>query len=221
MEYYWLNRKNNGNLIIFFCGWSFDHKPFEYLDCGKNDVVIFYDYKDYDLPAEVIKGYSSYNLVAWSMGVYIAYLLKPKLPEFQKKIAINGTPFPVDDEFGIPHRTFDLTLKYVDSGLRGKFQQNLFKSPADYERLTLSPVVRSIENRAEELIALNNFIKNVNNNYSKFYDCAIISDTDKIIPTRNQVRFWEKYNTPIVMLNSGHFPFYEFRSWDEIINKCS
>ena len=150
------------------------------------------------------------------MGVYVAYLLRESLPEF----IINGTPFPIDDELGIPLRTFDLTLKYVDSGLKGKFQQNLFKVEKDYEKYLEAPVARSIENRANELISLNKFIKEKNIEYSKFYDYAIISDTDKIIPTRNQIRCWEKYSTPIKILDSGHFPFYEFSSWNEIIDIC-
>lgn len=221
MKHHWLNKANNENLIIFFCGWSFDHKPFENLDCGKNDIVVFYDYKELEFPQAIFNGYKKYFLITWSMGVYIAYILREVLPWFDKKIAINGTPFPIDDELGIPQRTFDLTLKYVDSGLRGKFQQNLFKNPTDYEKYLCNPVERSIKDRAEELTILNDFIKNRDHEYNIFYNCAIISDTDKIIPTRNQVRFWEKYNTPSILLDNGHFPFYEFKSWDEILNKCS
>lgn len=219
MQYHWLNKQNNDNLIIFFCGWSFDYVPFERLECGKNDVLCVYDYSEIT-PILPVGEYRQISLITWSMGVYIAYLLRNELPNFDKKFAINGTPFPVDDEKGIPHRTFDLTLKYVDTGLQGKFQQNLFKKPEDYEKYLLAPVGRSIENRAGELVALNEFIKSQTIEYSKFYDCAIISDADKIIPTRNQVKCWEG-RANIVMLNSGHFPFYEFNSWDEILEKCN
>ena len=44
MQYYWLNRQNNKNLIVFFAGWSFDSKPFEFLSCGDCDVLFVYDY---------------------------------------------------------------------------------------------------------------------------------------------------------------------------------
>ena len=40
MQYFWLNKKNNDNLIVFFCGWSFDYKPFESLDFGENDILV-------------------------------------------------------------------------------------------------------------------------------------------------------------------------------------
>ncbi len=219
MRYHWLNKQNNDKLVIFFCGWSFDYVPFERLDCGKNDVLCVYDYSEM-LPLSLAYEYKQISLITWSMGVYIAYLLRDELPNFDRKIAINGTPFPVDDEKGIPRRTFELTLKYVDSGLQGKFQQNLFKKPEEYEKYLLSPVRRSIGNRAGELAVLDKFIKSQTIEYSKFYDCAIISDADKIIPTRNQVKCWEG-QANIVMLDSGHFPFYEFNSWDEILEKCS
>jgi len=236
MQYHWLNKQNNDNLIIFFCGWSFDYIPFEMLDCGSNDVLCVYDYTsvchcaldtrsfdeiaDNSFRVSAMTGYKNINLIAWSMGVYIAYLLRNSLPDFNKKIAINGTPFPVDDEKGIPKRTFDLTLKYVDTGLQGKFQQNLFKNPADYDKYLTSPVGRSVENRAGELVELDKFIKSRDIEYTNFYDCAIISDADKIIPTRNQIRCWDG-QANIVMLDSGHFPFFEFNSWDEILEKCN
>ena len=219
MQYHWLNKKNNDDLTVFFCGWSFDGKPFKHLKYSDKDVLVIYDYTEPELPEGIFEGYEKYFLITWSMGVYIAYLMQTSLPQFDKKIAINGTPFPVDNELGIPQKTFDLTLKYVDSGLKGKFQQNLFKNPQDYEKYLLSPVERTIENRANELVALDKFIHTQKAEYSKFYDCAIISDTDKIIPTRNQIKCWEKYNTPIVMLDNGHFPFFEFSSWDEILDK--
>ena len=228
MEYHWLNKQNNDKLIIFFCGWSFDYKPFERLDCLNYDVLFVYDYGDIndikDLTSyrlnilSSLLQYKTSTLIAWSMGVYVGYLLKDVLPNFDKKIAVNGTPYPVHDEWGIPIKTFDLTLKYVDTGLQGKFQKNLFKNPMDYEKYLENPVERTIDNQKAELISLNDFIKNKKIEYEKFYDYAIISDTDKIIPTRNQRSCWETLDTPYKILDSGHFPFFEFKSWEDIIN---
>ena len=228
MEYHWLNKQNNDKLIIFFCGWSFDYKPFERLDCLNYDVLFVYDYGDIndikDLTSyrlnilSSLLQYKTSTLIAWSMGVYVGYLLKDVLPNFDKKIAVNGTPYPVHDEWGIPIKTFDLTLNYVDTGLQGKFQKNLFKNPTDYEKYLENPVERTIDNQKAELIALNDFIKNKKIEYEKFYDYAIISDTDKIIPTRNQRSCWETLDTPYKILDSGHFPFFEFKSWEDIIN---
>ena len=222
MQYHWLNKKSDSNggekLIIFFCGWSFDNKPFERLACGDYDVLMFYDYKNHELPIEIPK-YDEYYLITWSMGVYIAYLLRGQLPEFKEKIAINGTPFPICNRLGIPERTFDLTLKYVDTGLQGKFQRNLFKEECDYEKYTQNPVQREIPEQAAELAALKDFISSSDMTYEKFYDCAIISSMDKIVPTANQINCW-KETADIVMLNSGHFPFYNFEAWEDILLQC-
>lgn len=218
MQYNWLNKSNNENLIIFFCGWSFDEKPFERLNCGSFDVLVFYDYKTHDIPIEIPK-YKRYYLITWSMGVYIAYLLKDLLPNFDKKFAINGTPFPIDNSLGIPEKTFELTLKHVDVGLQGKFQRNLFKDEKDYEKYLQNPVGRTIEEQSQELVELKNYIVNSAVLYERFYDCAIISDTDKIVPTKNQINCWEK-RASIKIIDSGHFPFYSFNSWEDIL-KCN
>lgn len=215
MQYHWLNKHNNKKLIIFFCGWSFDEKPFERLVCDDYDVLIFYDYKNHEIPVK-IPLYEEYYLVTWSMGVYIAYLLRDKLPDFKLKIAINGTPFPVDDKLGIPKRSFELTLKHVDTGLQGKFQHNLFKDEADYEIYAENPVGRKIPEQSEELFAINSYIANAKISYEKYYDYAIIGGADKIVPARNQINCWNG-RADIVMLDSGHFPFYSFSRWDEIL----
>lgn len=216
MQYHWLNKKNNKNLIVFFAGWSFDYIPFEFLDCKKNDVIIVFDYNslDYDLPE--LDGYEHKTLITWSMGVYVGYLLKDKLPNFDKKIAINGTVFPVDDEFGIPLKTFCLTLKFAETGLQSKFYKNVFNNEEWFERYYKNPVRRSIESRVNELAALDKFIKGSQINYDDtYYDRAIIGKTDKIIPTKNQISFWKDKGE---LVDCGHFPFYNYKSWDEICN---
>lgn len=218
MQYHWLNQKDgNKKLLLFFCGWSFDYKPFERIECNDYDVLMLYDYNDLSIPIEIL-GYEEYFLITWSMGVFVAYLLKEKLPEFKEKIAINGTPFPVDNEKGIPIKTFDLTLKYVDTGLQGKFQRNLFKTEEEFQKYLQNPVTREIPNQASELVSLKKLIDKTDVDYKKYYNRAIISNTDKIIPTRNQHNCWDNV-CPVVVLNSGHFPFYDFESWNDIL-KC-
>lgn len=218
MQYHWLNKRDgNKKLLLFFCGWSFDYKPFERIECNDYDVLMLYDYNDLSIPIEIL-GYEEYFLITWSMGVFVAYLLKEKLPEFKEKIAINGTPFPVDNEKGIPIKTFDLTLKYVDTGLQGKFQRNLFKTEEEFQKYLQNPVAREIPNQASELVSLKKLIDKTDVDYKKYYNRAIISNTDKIIPTRNQHNCWDNV-CPVVVLNSGHFPFYDFESWNDIL-KC-
>ncbi len=217
MQYYWLNKNNNENLIIFFGGWSFDYKPFEFLKCGNNDVLMFYDYTEPLLPENIFdeKAYKNIRLVSWSMGVFIAYYLRDKLPEFSYKLAVNGTPFPVDNTRGIPERTFNLTLQYAETGLQGKFYKNVFANEDFLAKYLQTPVERSIPERVAELESLDKFIKSKQLSYDgKYYDRAIVGMQDKIIPSKNQINCW---NDIAVKLECGHFPFYNFNSWDEIL----
>lgn len=214
MQYHWLNKKNNNKLIIFFTGWSFDENPFKFLNCEDYDVLILYDYNLLDLPE--IPKYNQYFLISWSMGVFSAYQIRDKLPKFTKKLAINGTLYPVDDELGIPQKPFELTLKHAEKGLQAKFYQNIFQSKEEYEKYTQTPVKRTIENRVSELNNIYERIKNTRLNYDNYYDKALISSDDKIIPTQNQKNFWNKYLNPQI-IESGHFPYYNFESWNEIL----
>ncbi len=216
MQFHWLNKQNNSKLIIFFAGWSFDENPFKFLACENFDVLIVYDYSTIDENIEKFTSYKEINLIAWSMGVFVAYLLKDKLPKFNKKIAINGTPLPVNDEFGIPVKPFLLTLRHARTGLEGKFYQNIFDTKEEFEKYSTMSVNRSIENRETELKSLYDKIRSAEINYNRFYDKALISSRDKIIPTKNQINFWQN-NAEIEMLESGHFPYYNFKSWNEIL----
>lgn len=212
MQSHWLNKQNNDKLIIFFAGWSFDYKPFEFLNCENFDVLMLYDYNDLKLPK--IPQYKETYLLAWSMGVFAAYQVRAQLPEFDTKLAINGTPFPVDDKFGIPQKPFLLTLRHAKTGLEGKFYQNIFNTNEEFERYMQTPVERSIENRVEELKSLYDKIKLTEKVYEPFYDKAIVSTLDKIIPTKNQLNFWKE---KAQIIDTGHFPYYNFNSWNEIL----
>ena len=218
MQYHWLNRANNKRLIIFFAGWSFDQNPFQFLKPNDYDILILFDYNNLNIPET--PEYEDYYLITWSMGVFTAYLLKDELPKFSKKIAINGTPYPVDNFNGIPIKPFLLTLKHAQQGLQGKFYQNIFNSPEEFEIYLKNPVKRSIENRVNELKNLYSIIQNTELKYDKYYNQALISQDDKIIPVKNQINFWTNNIDNYKMLESGHFPFYNFSCWDDIL-KCT
>lgn len=220
MKACWLNKANNKNLIVFFSGWSFDENPFKFLDCGGGDVIFIYDYNDLTFPEIQFDLYENKTLIAWSMGVFAAYKLRDLFKDFDLKIAINGTITPVDNEFGIPVKTFELTLKHAQKGLEGKFYKNVFKTDEEFAKYMENPVKRSIANRVSELENLYTLVKSAPSDYEKFYDFAIVSEFDKIIPPNNQKNSHGKNNVPVVNLQSGHSPFYNFKSWNEIIKLC-
>ncbi|MBD5402251.1 DUF452 family protein [bacterium] len=221
MQSYWLNKQdNNKKLIVFFAGWSFDFNPFLKIEFDNYDVLFVYDYNAMSVPEDLkqLEKYEDKVLVTWSMGVFAAYLHKDLFNDFTCKIAVNGTVTPVDDRCGIPVKVFELTLKHSQKGLEKKFYQNVFLTEEDFNIYMQNPVNRSIENRVSELENLYDLIKNTDVHYEKFYDFAIVSDSDKIIPPANQIESHKQNNVPVVMLHMGHFPFYSFSSWKDIVN---
>ena len=221
MKAFWLNKQNNKNLIVFFAGWSFDENPFKNIISKNYDVVIFYDYNNLEFQKDIdFSSYQNKIFIGWSMGVFVGCKLRKIFADFDYKIAINGTPAPVDNEYGIPVKIFELTLKHAQIGLKEKFYKNIFQTSEEYEKYTKNPVKRSIENRVSELESLYKYIKNNSIDYEKFYDYALISEFDKIIPPKNQINFHTKNSVPFKILPYGHHLFYNLSSWDEIVEIC-
>jgi biotin synthesis protein BioG len=170
------------------------------------DVLMFYDYNtlDSDFDFSLFKSYREKKLVAWSMGVMIASCCEQiSLENFSKKVAINGTLKPIDEEFGIHPKIYDLTINGFNEKGQDKFINSMFE---------ISPklnIERNIENQKTELIALKNYQANTNFKYNKI----LISENDKIIPTKSQVKFWGIEPN----LKGGHCPFLQFEKWSELL----
>lgn len=199
MKYKWLNKLNNDKLIIFYNGWGMDDTVVKHLNFNDFDVVMFYDYNDLSADFAVDKYYKEVNVIAWSMGVMIAGIINNKCDRF---IAINGTFKPIDENFGINPKIYDLTINGFDEVGREKFIRKMFNENKELK------INRSIENQKSELIALKNY------SCSNFIkpNKIIISDNDKIIPTKNQCSFWKIQPN----ITGGHCPFLEYNSWSEI-----
>jgi len=143
------------------------------------------------------------------MGVYTANFYKDIFNLFDKKIAINGTNRIVDNSFGIPEKIYKITLNYLSESSLKKFKDNMF------QKGTLNPeitITRSVEELKEELIT----IKDLKIKDEIKYDKVIISSEDKIIPTKNQINFWQD-KADYKIINSTHCPFKKYSSWQEII----
>lgn len=202
MKYKWLYKENNSRVILFFNGWGMDEAVISHLLHEDYDVVMFYDYNtlECDFDFSELNNKQKY-LIAWSMGVMCAALFDIK---YEKKVAINGTLKPIDDDFGIPRRIYDLTIKGFNPKGAEKFIQNMFNEPV--KNFSVS---REFENQKTELSALKNYKADINFQYDKVW----ISDNDKIIPTKNQVKFWNQEPN----LKSGHAPFNLFSKWSELL----
>ncbi len=201
MEYKWLNKKNNKKLIVFFNGWGMDENVVKHLKPEDYDVIMFYDYNNLDMDLSLLEEYEQKHLVSWSMGVMTATLFNIK---YNTSTAINGTLKPIDDKFGIPVKIYDLTLNNFNQNSSQKFIQNMFEKGE-----SVPPIEREFENIKKELAALKNYKADSNFKYTKI----LLSNKDRIIPSKNQSAFWKLApNT-----EGGHCLFYKFEYWSELL----
>ncbi len=207
----YLRCNNSKNLIVFFCGWAMDEKPFMPLKSEKYDILFVFDYADLELDFDFSK-YEKKILIAFSYGVFVAAIAK--LPEFDLKIAVNGTLKPIDSKFGISPKIFDLTLCNMSDESLLKFYSRMFDNNVESEMFNQNLPVRAVDSCLKELEAIKNHYFNTAD-IDFEYDKTIISSNDKIIPTKNQLAFWEGKN--LKEFNAGHFIFYKFKNFDEIM----
>ena len=212
MQYFWLNQKEeNKKLILFFNGWGMNETPVKHLKTEDFDVLVLFDYRniDFNLSQFDFSKYQEKYLISWSMGVYVANLFKSELDNFDKKIAINGTTRIIDNDFGIPEKIYKVTVKFLNEESCDKFIKNMFDNGKLNQNITIT---RTLEELKEELIS----IQKIELTQELEFDLALISDNDRIVPTKNQLNFW-KEKTENKLIGSTHCPFEKFGAWSELL----
>ena len=224
MKYKWLNRRENKKIILFFNGWGMDENVVKHLDAEDYDVLMFYDYNnlDTDFNFELLDIYEEKNLIAWSMGVMVGSMSKLDSNCFSQTVAINGTLRPIDEEFGIHPKIYDLTIKGFNEKGRDRFIKSMFDTQTSFPNpLFQGAGKRSLCDQHSELVALREICVSTSptNSLSQgagehsFYNKVLISDSDKIIPTKSQVAFWGIEPN----IKGGHCPFFQFSKWSELL----
>ncbi len=209
-----LQHINNDSLklLIFFCGFYTDENCFLDFDDGSHDILFVYDYSqlDYDIFNDFdFSPYSEIDLIAFSYGVWATGVmnLANTLPKINRSIAVCGTFKPIDDYYGVPQRIFEIMLNTLSSPTLAVFESKMFQGA------TIKKSQRDIENLREELVN----IQKMSNEPSYFdFDCVICAKNDRIIPFRSQENHWAAHRNKKV-LNAGHFPFYEIKSFEEML----
>ena len=213
MKYKWLNQNKNTDLILFFNGWGMDESVVKHLVCGNYDVVMFYDYNSIEtdfFDKYNIEVYEEINIIGWSMGVMIcAYIIQSYNIRADKITVINGTLKPIDADYGINPKIYDLTIRGFNENSKNRFVKNMFNSsvPSQIEKIE-----RSIDNLKNELISIKNFAGKFNLNPIK-PSKIVICNEDKIIPAKSQSKYWGIAPN----YNAGHCPFFTYSSWEELL----
>lgn len=211
MIFSYINHDHKPRLIIIFAGWSMDARPLRHLSHPDCDVAVIYDYTDtgLNLPAD-IWDYSEISVMAWSFGVVPAALFitgHPALP-ITVKTAINGTHYPVDDTRGIPEAIFQGTSANLSEETLTKFYRRMCGSSTAYREWEINkPERRDINALADELQAIAS-LPHIDER-EVLWDRVIISESDRIIPTANQLRAWSGHHG-IQLVTGSHLPDFQW-----------
>lgn len=206
---------NKDELIILFCGWGMDEKAFSPLK-RNYDVLFVFDYGDLDFDVSLdFSKYKKIILITFSAGVFMAAYLMDQLPKCDLKIAINGSLELFDVNSGLPESSFKMMEEVSEKNyleLRNKLIYNK-KHLAIFNK---NQPARTIESSLQELSALKKYYAEAKE-LQFSYDKVILGKNDEIIPYTNQLKTWGLHKNKHI-LQDGHFLFYSFLDFDEIIN---
>ncbi len=218
MNSYYMNQ-NKKKLILFFAGWGMDEHPFLHLTSNEYNTLIIYNYEDLNLDInleEFLKNFNEIHLVAWSMGVYHSQkMLYPYKDVLTSKIAINGTLFPIDNQFGIPIEMYDATTNNFSEKGRLSFYRRMCKNKELYSWFLENQPQRSVESQKNELKVIKQRVLDEPLN-ELFFNNVLIVDKDRIIPTNHQQLFWKK-RCKTQILEGSHYLFKLFNKWENIL----
>ncbi len=201
-----------GQLTLFLSGWAASPVQFNFLH-SDSDVWIVYDYRDLDFPP-IPDAYREVHLVAWSMGVWVASQVVPH-ERLRSAIAINGTPYPVHDVWGIPRAVFQGTLERLDEANFARFCRRMCGSRTlgkQFEALN----DRRISELQEELSFLCREVETRIPREDFPWSRALVSRLDHIFPAENLRCYWSRAGVPIEELDAPHHPFHLWKSWEEL-----
>jgi biotin synthesis protein BioG len=220
MKTYIRRREKNEQLVVVYGGWGTDENVFAPLCNDEFDFILFYDYSaDEALVLPEMKTYTRITVIGWSFGVWAAEYLAPKTgikPDIT--IAVNGTPFPANDKFGIPLNLFEKILNNITERNMIKFYLQMFGDKKTY-RLNADRIPnRTIKSLHDELRWLYNRIMEQKEPGFR-WDYAVTSEYDRVFPAKNQKAYWSAAETTkhiVVPLN--HYFFHNWTNYNDFIS---
>jgi pimeloyl-[acyl-carrier protein] methyl ester esterase len=219
MKTYISRREKNNKLVIVYGGWGTDENVFTPLCKDDFDFILFYNYSaDEAFVLPEIKTYQKVTLIGWSMGVWAAEYLLPKTSiKPDVTIAVNGTPIPADDRYGIPLSILESTLNNITEENMEDFYLRMFGDKKTYKANLDRIPVRNVKSLHDELRWLYNRIMEQKEPGFK-WDYSAISSKDKIFPTKNLLGYWgREKETKQIILPLSHYFFHKWNSWSDFI----
>lgn len=203
MQQHWLNRSNSGKLIIYVLGWASTPDAVAHIHTPGYDILCLYDYRSITpLTPEDFSGYSHITLFAWSFGVWVSERIASGLP-LARAIALNGTPLPVSDEYGMRLRVVLRTMQGLKRVGMAPFNEKTYGGLENMPALQYPD--RSIDEKIDELNYLAEQAK-ADSTPIIPWDKAYIADQDEIFPPAKMEAYWHSrgLGTPF---HAYHYPF--------------
>lgn len=189
MKQRFIKKENNPRLLLFFAGWGSDERLFDRPVADGYDYLLCFDYRSPDFDYALLDGYREIRLLAWSMGVWAAgQTLAGRDYPWQMRLAVGGTPFPIDDCRGIPEAVFRGTLAHFSDAVLVRFRRRICGTAEQVKEFLSHRPYRPVEELREELQALAACACCPSASF--VWDKAIIGTCDKIFPPANQREAW-------------------------------
>lgn len=220
MQIKFLQQNKKEKLVLFFTGWGHCANTLSGIHLEDFDVMVVYNYtsrKADEQLYKIINTYKKVHLLAWSLGVFVANEYLPNISLTSAK-AICGSLYPISDEYGIPEKIFKKTVENITSESFEKFTNRMCENAEAKKHYEQCLPQRVFNEQKEELLFLNDWIKETNNQ-NNCYSEVVISANDRIFPYENTQRAWLKFlpKSKIKIIESAHFPFYLYKTISELI----
>lgn len=215
MKTYIRRREKNNQLLVVYGGWGSDENIYVPICDDDYDFILFYNYSaDEPLILPDMKTYRKVILIGFSLGVFAASYLSPKsgiIPDVS--IAVNGTPFPVDEKYGIRRKVFEGTLNNITEATIGKFYLRMFGDKKTFNAVKDILPRRTLKSLHDELRWLYNRIMEGDGTGFR-WDYAVTSENDRVFPSESQKSYWSSVTgIEQIMLP---LPHYFFHKWGKI-----
>ena len=220
MKTYIRRREKNNELVVLYGDWATDENVFIPFCNDEFDFILFSNYSaDEALVLPEMKTYKKIVLIGWSLGVWAAEYLSNKTgikPDVT--IAVNGTPIPADDKYGIPLNILEDLLNNITEENINNFYLKMFGDKKTYQTNIERMPRRTLKSLQDELRWLyNRFMEQKEPGFK--WDYAVTSQIDRIFPPKNLNKYWEKEkNTKHISIQLPHYFFYEWNSFIDFID---
>ena len=202
MQQDWLKRDGERDLVLFLLGWASTPNAVCHIHPPECDVLAVHNYTSLEpFRPEDFAAYRRIYLFAWSFGVWVAEQCCLALPLY-KAIALNGTPFPSDDRYGMRLRVVLRTAKSIARLGINPFESSEFGGhgipPGPYPD-------RDMQAKVDELVRLADWSSRDSAARLR-WNKAWIADKDEIFPVSHMRAWWDSVGLG-TSFSSYHYPF--------------